>query len=91
MSPFVKSNDNKKVVKMMIESFRGDRARLMARVFSIHVCQSVLQGIHAQSDIHPRAVGEEGSQSSLHQQAKDQDSVPVQQKRDFNEKYCQKR
>lgn len=52
--------------------------------------QSILQGIHAQSDIHSRAVREEGSQSRLNKQPKDQDSVPVQQKREFNEKYCEK-
>lgn len=40
----------------------------------------VLQGVHAQGDVHSRAVGEEGSQGGLHKQAEDQDSVPVEQK-----------
>lgn len=39
--------------------------------------QSVLQGVHAQGDVHSRAVGEEGSQSSLNKQAENQDPVPV--------------
>lgn len=43
--------------------------------------QSILQWIHAQSIVHSWAVGEEGSQSSLNKQAKDQDSVPVKQNR----------
>ena len=43
--------------------------------------QSVLQGVHAQGDVHSRAVGEEGCQSSLNKEAKDQDSVPVEQKK----------
>ncbi len=42
--------------------------------------QSVLQGVHAQGDVHARAVGEEGSQSGLNKQTEDQDSVPVEQK-----------
>lgn len=43
--------------------------------------QSVLQGVHAQGNVHSRAVGEEGSQSSLNKQAEDQDSVAVEQKK----------
>lgn len=43
--------------------------------------QSVLQGVHAQGNVHSRAVGEEGSQSSLSKQAEDQDPVPVEQKK----------
>lgn len=43
--------------------------------------QSVLQRVHAQGDVHPRAVGEEGSQSGLDEQTEDQDSVPVEQKK----------
>lgn len=42
--------------------------------------QSVLHGVHAQGNVHSRAVGEERSQSSLNKQAEDQDSVPVEQK-----------
>lgn len=42
--------------------------------------QSVLQGVHAQGNVHSRAVGEEGSQSGLNKQTEDQDSVPVGQK-----------
>lgn len=42
--------------------------------------QSSLQGVHAQSDVHARAVGEEGSQGRLNKQAKNQDPVPVGQK-----------
>lgn len=41
--------------------------------------QSVLQGVHAQGNVHSRAVGEEGSQRGLDKQAKDQDPVPVEQ------------
>ena len=43
--------------------------------------QSVLQGVHAQGNVHSRAVGEEGSQSGLHKQAEDQDPVPVERGR----------
>ena len=39
--------------------------------------RSVLQGVHAQGNVHSRAVREEGSQSSLDKQTEDQDSVPV--------------
>ena len=46
----------------------------------MHV-QSVLQGVHAQGDVHPGAVGEEGSQSGLHKQTEDQDPVPFEQKK----------
>lgn len=42
--------------------------------------QGLLQGVHAQGNVHSRAVGEEGSQGCLHKQAKDQDPVPVGQK-----------
>ncbi len=44
--------------------------------------QSVLQGVHAQSDVHSRAVGEEGSQSCFNKQAKDQDPVPVESEKE---------
>lgn len=37
--------------------------------------QSSLQGVHAQGDVHSWAVGEEGGESSLHEQAEDQDPV----------------
>lgn len=42
--------------------------------------QGVLHGVHAQCNVHSWAVGEEGSQSSLNKHAKDQDSVPVEQR-----------
>lgn len=43
--------------------------------------QSLLQGVHAQGDVHPRTVGEEGRQGSLNKQAENQDSVPVGQEK----------
>lgn len=43
--------------------------------------QGVLQGVHAQGNVHSWAVGEEGSQSRLNKQAEDQDSVTVEQKK----------
>lgn len=43
--------------------------------------QSLLQGVHAQSDVHPWTVGEEGRQGSLNKQAENQDSVPVGQEK----------
>lgn len=43
--------------------------------------QSILQGVHAQGNVHSRAVGEEGSQSCFNKQAKDQNPVPVRQKK----------
>lgn len=51
----------------------------------MHV-QSVPQGVHAQSNVHPRAVREEGSKSSLNKEAKDQDPVPVGQKLRINQR-----
>lgn len=48
--------------------------------------QSVLQGVHAQGNVHSRAVGEEGSQSCLHKQAEDKDPVPVEQKMTRNQR-----
>lgn len=46
--------------------------------------QGVLQGVHAQGNVHSWAVGEEGSQSRLNKQAEDQDSVTVEQeKKDY--------
>ena len=42
--------------------------------------QSVLQGVHAQGNVHPRAVGEEGSQRRLEKQTEDQHLVPVEQR-----------
>lgn len=43
--------------------------------------RSVLEGVHAQGNVHSRAVGEEGGQSGLHKQPEDQDPVPVERKR----------
>lgn len=48
--------------------------------------QSVLQGVHAQGDVHARAVGEEGSQSRLNKQAEDQDPVPVEHRITTNQR-----
>lgn len=42
--------------------------------------RSVLQGVHAQGNVHSRAVGEEGSQSRFDKQTEDEDSVPVEGK-----------
>lgn len=41
--------------------------------------QSVLQGVHAQGNVHSRAVGEESSQSGLNKETEDQDPIPVEQ------------
>lgn len=43
--------------------------------------KNVLQGVHAQGNVHSRAVGEESSQRSLNEQAEDEDSVPVDHKK----------
>lgn len=43
--------------------------------------KNVLQGVHAQGNVHSRAVGEESSQRSLNKQAEDENSVPVDQKK----------
>lgn len=81
VKPFLKSW---MVFKMITESFKSEHAILMAarlvfkRLYFVHM-QNILQGIHAESNVHSRAVRKEGSQSSLNKQAKDQDSVPVEQ------------
>lgn len=48
--------------------------------------QGVLQGVHAQGNVHSWAVGEEGSQSRLNKQAEDQDSVTVEQKKRLHQR-----